>query len=200
MNALEYYFSTLLGSKEFSNLPSLRKWVEDTFKKNYKGPTQDNKTDKFDKNDKNSVVNKVPRKDSNSGMNTNAAAAQSFIRNSDHIQRYREIVERYSKCFIDLNGDNNQHLEAEDGQTREKNYKNLLKTKNVFDHEQSRFFKIVPGDNKHFECLGLEEPRILPVESQMLSKLSTISKKINVDLAEEYSIEELILKIKLDRS
>jgi hypothetical protein len=83
MTALEHYFNTILGSREFSNLPSLRKWVEGTFKKHYKGINQEQgkvnpilseKTEK-------SVINKVSRSDSNSGFNPNVNG-QSFVKNS----------------------------------------------------------------------------------------------------------------------
>ena len=117
----------------------------------------------------------------------------------DNVQKFKEIVERHSKFFIDLNGDNNPHLEQEDSITREKNYRNLLKSSNVLDHTQSKFFKLIPGDNTHFECLGLEEPKIAPLEATMLAKLNAVSKLISVELPEEYSIDEFVLKIKLDR-
>jgi hypothetical protein len=84
MTALEHYFNTILGSKEFANMPSLKKWVEAMFKKHYKGINQEGQgksnglsNDKIEKN----TVNKTVRSDSNSGFNGNGNG-QSFMRNS----------------------------------------------------------------------------------------------------------------------
>lgn len=70
MTALEHYFGTLLGSKEFSNLNSVKKWVEDLTKKYNKNPTGELnknslKDEKIEKNsnkvgsEQNSKVNEI---------------------------------------------------------------------------------------------------------------------------------------------
>jgi hypothetical protein len=115
------------------------------------------------------------------------------------IQRYKDVVDKYSKNFIDLNNDNNPHYEIEDSITKEKTYRNLIKSSNAFDSSNSKLFKLIPGDNTHFECLGLEEPKIAPIEAQMLSKLNSVSKHIVVEIPEEYFVDELVLKIKTSR-
>jgi hypothetical protein len=98
-----------------------------------------------------------------------------------------------------LNNDNNPHYEIEDSITKEKNYRSLLKSSNAFDQTNSKFFKLISGDNTHFECLGLEEPKIAPIEAQMLAKLNAISKHIVAEIPEEYFVDELVLKIKTTR-
>ena len=44
MTALEHYFNTILGSKEFSNLPSLKKWIDGLIKKYNKKIATDSTT------------------------------------------------------------------------------------------------------------------------------------------------------------
>jgi hypothetical protein len=91
------------------------------------------------------------------------------------------------------------HFELDDCISKEKNYKNLFKTNNPFDLKDSIFFKMVAGDNTHFECLGLAEPKIACYENIMLSKLNAASKHIVSSLPEEYFVEDLIVKINLNR-
>jgi hypothetical protein len=69
MTALEHYFGTLLGSKEFSNLATLKKWIESIIKKFNKNSTGEltkssSKDEKIDKNQ-----SKVLRSDSNTPSN-----------------------------------------------------------------------------------------------------------------------------------
>ena len=118
----------------------------------------------------------------------------------DIIQKCKDVVDRYSKNFIDLNNYNNPHYELEDSINKEKHYKNLLKTSNIFDLKDSNFFKLIPGDNSHFEYLGLEEPKISTQEPILLAKLNTLSKHIAAEIPEEYYVEEMIVKININRN
>ena len=113
----------------------------------------------------------------------------------DNNQRYKELVDKYSKNFIDLSNDNNPNVEPEDILNKEKNYKLMLKQNNVFDVSNSKFFKISPGDNSYFECLGMDEPKISQCESQMLAKLNAVSKHIVAEIPEEYNVDDLLVKI-----
>jgi hypothetical protein len=79
--ALEHYFNTILGSKEFSNIPSLKKWVDEMIKKYNrssnieKGKTFTNQIEKQEKN-----IQQIGRTDSNSGANQNQHL--SFAKNN----------------------------------------------------------------------------------------------------------------------
>ncbi len=99
-----------------------------------------------------------------------------------------------------MNNYNNPNYEIEDSINKEKHYKNLLKTSNTFEVSQSKFFKLVPGDNTHFECLGLEEPKVAAQESGLLSKLNSVSKYIAAEIPEEYMVENLIVKVDISRN
>jgi hypothetical protein len=71
MTALEHYFGTLLGSKEFANLATLKKWVDGLIKKYNKNSAGDSTkvSSKDEKNDKNQQ--KVMRSDSGTPSNQN---------------------------------------------------------------------------------------------------------------------------------
>ncbi len=99
-----------------------------------------------------------------------------------------------------MNSYNNPNYEIEDSINKEKHYRNLLKTSNAFDISQSKFFKLAPGDNTHFECLGLEEPKVAAQESSLLSKLNSVSKYIAAEIPEEYLVDQLIVKFKINRN
>ena len=115
------------------------------------------------------------------------------------MQRCREIVDKFSKNFIDLGFDNNPHYENEDCLNKEKVYKNMLTNKKVFEMSNSKFFKISNGNNNNFECLGLAEGKISKYENYMITRLNTISKQISLEIPENYMIEDLVVKIDMTR-
>ncbi len=99
-----------------------------------------------------------------------------------------------------MGNDNNPHFELEDGIAKEKNYKNLLKTTNVLDKTNSRFFSIPVGDNSKFDTLGFEEDvKIAKYEIQMLNKLNSIAQHISNEVPEEYAAEDLVVNINVNR-
>lgn len=85
--ALEYYFNTILGSKEFSNIPSLKKWIDGLIKK-YNKPSGGEKNKNSGGSNQitgNNGGNQVrPRMDSNPNQN-NGTNQQSFLRNNGKI-------------------------------------------------------------------------------------------------------------------
>ena len=123
-----------------------------------------------------------------------------FFHYLDSIQRCKEVVDKYSKNFIDLGNDNNPHLEIEDCLAKEKNYKFLLKSNNVLDKSNSRFFNLISGDNSRLDNLGLNEQKIRKIEEEMMEKLKIISKIISNDIPTEYALDEIIMKIDFKRN
>ena len=61
---LQYYFNAIFGSKEFSQLPSLKKWVDELIKKYNKNPTQ-GKEKIVEIEKEANITNKVSRENSN---------------------------------------------------------------------------------------------------------------------------------------
>jgi hypothetical protein len=114
------------------------------------------------------------------------------------MQRCKEIVDKYSKNFIDL-GSDNPHYENEDGNNKEKVYKNLITNKKVFDNINSTFFKNIDGNNLYFDNLGRPESKINKFESYMRSKLGNISKMIRSDIPDSYIVDDITVKIDVAR-
>jgi hypothetical protein len=198
---LQHYFNTILGSKEFSQLPSLRRWISGFIKK-YNVP-----------NIRMSIEPLIIQDNSNTPVQlqpqveqpvTKPPQKQTFIRdkgifiNSENMQRCKEIVDKYSKNFIDL-GSDNPHYENEDGNNKERVYKNLITNKRVFDSLNSNFFTSIGGNNSNFNNLGLPESKIDKYESYMKSRISNISKMIRSDIPDIYKVDDLTVKIEMIR-
>ena len=84
---------------------------------------------------------------------------------------------------------------------RERNYKNALKSNNVFNNlnSKSNLFTIEPGNNSYFDYLGLEESNLSKYDNLMLGKLNQMYKTINSYIPEEYIVDDLITKINVSR-
>jgi hypothetical protein len=199
--ALEHYFNTILGSKEFSSLPSLRRWI-DTLILKYNKVSTNAPIAKITEDKP--ITSNVSRQTMPSDTNQQSSAAP---KNGNYyldnllldIQKWKETVDKFSKNFIDLGNDNNPHYEPEDCYVRERNYKNVLKNNGVFNNLNSKLFKIDPGNNSYYEYLGLEESNLVKFDNIMLGKLNQMYKTINSYIPEEYIVEDLITKINVSR-
>jgi hypothetical protein len=87
------------------------------------------------------------------------------------------------------------NIDPQDLKEREKIYKEIVKKHSVFVPNDSNFFILKHGDDKNFDCLGLEEPRIAQYESHMLTKLNHISKYIRLEVPEEYLVDDIVVNI-----
>jgi len=79
--ALEHYFNTILGSKEFSNIVSLRKWVESLIKKYDKNGSQEKDISQDNSIDKNDVKDET-KKILHSNQSDDRKNKQSFSQNN----------------------------------------------------------------------------------------------------------------------
>lgn len=114
------------------------------------------------------------------------------------MQRCKEIVDKYSKNFIDL-GSDNPHYGDEEGNNKERIYKNLLYNKKVFDNLSSTFFTSMNGNNTNFDHLGNSEPKLNKYEIYMTQKLNEITKKIKHDIPNGYRVDDITVKIDIAR-
>ncbi len=113
------------------------------------------------------------------------------------MQRCKEIVDKYSKNFIDL-GQDNPHYGDDEGNNKEKVYKNLLNSKNVFGNLNSKYFPTLTGNNSNFDSLG-QDHKLNKFDSYMISKLNEVSRKINSDIPNNYIVEDITVKIDMAR-
>lgn len=83
----------------------------------------------------------------------------------------------------------------EEGENKEKTYKNIIKNKGLFNPKESNFFKFNAGNDGNFTCLGLSETSIAQFEPLMINKLKEMARYISVDLSEEYNVDDLVVAI-----
>jgi len=203
--ALNAYFNTILGSREFSKLPSLKKWILDLIKKynKQKSPEHGAIVDESKQKPKQEEGNVISTIKGGAGIKTDpvqgpkpGAGGISFL-GGNEIQRCKEVVDKVSKDFIDLGA--TPQYEDENEEDRVGSYHNIIANNNVWNISTSRFFNTIQGDNKNFEYMGFEEPRVSQLENSMYSKIKSVSKHIVMEIPEEYVINDLIVKINVNR-
>jgi hypothetical protein len=74
-----------------------------------------------------------------------------------------------------------------------------LKNNGIFNNLNSKIFKIDPGNNSYFDYLGLEESKLAKYDNIMLAELNEMYKNVNSLIPDDYIVEELIIKINVNR-
>jgi hypothetical protein len=196
--ALEHYFNTILGSKEYSVLPSLRKWIDWLIHKYNKQSSTASITRVAE--DK-PVVNNIskPNPIEANGQQVSQLKNGIYKLTQIDIQKWKETVDKYSKNFIDLGNDNNPHYEPEDCLIRERNYKLILKNHNILNNSNSKIFRLEQGNNTYFDYLGLEESKLAKYDNVMLGIMNQMYKNITSVIPEDYIVDDLITKINVNR-
>jgi len=111
----------------------------------------------------------------------------------DNIQRYKDIVDKYSEKFIDLGNDVNPNYDAEEAGNKERTYTNLINNDNNLNLSNSNLFKINKNKSDFFDFMGLEEEKIKNYDQIIKNKLKTLSNYIKVDLPDIYVVQDLIV-------
>lgn len=109
------------------------------------------------------------------------------------IQRFKEIVDKYSEKFIDLGNDVNPHYDAEEAVNKEKTYKNLMDNDENLKLSNSNIFKLNKNKAEYFDFMGLEEEKINNYEKIINNKLKNLSNYIKVELPDLYIVQDLIV-------
>lgn len=109
------------------------------------------------------------------------------------IQRYKEIVDKFSEKFIDLGNDVNPHYDAEEAANKERTYKNLINNDNNLKLCNSNIFKSNQNKTDFFDFMGLSEEKIGTYDNVINSKLKKLSNYIKVELPDMYIVEDLIV-------
>ena len=78
---------------------------------------------------------------------------------------------------------------------KEKSYKSLLKTANVFQIRNSELFNFLNGNDSNFDSMGQKESKLKFYEIEMLSKLSKISHKLEFDIPSYYVTKDFMVDI-----
>ena len=109
------------------------------------------------------------------------------------ILRFKEIVDKYSEMFIDLENDVNPHYDAEEAANKEKIYKNMITNDTNLQVANSNIFRSNKNKSDYFDQMGTNEEKLNQYDNKITEKLKSISNYIKVDLPEIYEINDLII-------
>jgi hypothetical protein len=189
MVGLQHYFSSILSSKDFSNLKSVRTWVNDIIKKY--GKAKVSKSSPTQSNTQMPAIAKVVPELKNTD---NEQPATVKVLNQELIAKRKEIAEKYSKNFIELSGDNVPPMDEEQ-EKKEKSYKAMMKNSVIYEIKNSDLFSLLNGDDSNFNHLGEENNNISRYESFMLSKIEKLVEEIKINIPAYYDTRDFMVDI-----
>ena len=189
MVGLQHYFSCILSSKDFSNLKSVRNWVNDVVKKHGKA-----KVSKSSPTQSNTQVPSVSKTVQEIKTSDSEQSTTAKVLNQELISKRKEIAEKYSKNFIELSGDNVPPMDEEQ-EKKEKAYKSLMKTSAIYEIKNSDLFNLLNGDDSNFNQLGVDDSKLSKYESAMLSKLERLVNDIKINIPAYYDTKDFMVDI-----
>ena len=162
LDSLQIYFRTILGDKDLCKLKCVKDWIYNLFKNYYKPPEP------------------VIKSEQERGVSPVVNVPQVHKNNIQEVMKQcNQIVDNYSKQFIDLNEEAQQNtLDPEEERVKEAKYSQVLNT-----IKQGKFFDLPKGNDKNYDLLGLEEKiEVKQERSKLHDKLkNVISKKVILD-------------------
>jgi hypothetical protein len=187
---LQHYFNAILGSKEFSQLPSVKTWVSKSLERFTVKVDSEIYNEGNNFADKPSTTKPIENKQPKRQTIPKPTDEGKFLLNLDNIQRCKDIVDKCSKSFIELGADNGPNFDNDDMNVKERAYKNITCNKGTFEEGD---VKVVPNKVDLFENLGQVEKVVAKYESLMNEKMAGVMKLISQEIPERYVIEDLIV-------
>lgn len=188
LSSLQSYFSNILTHKEFSKLKSVKNWIYELFKKYYKPQVLSNKTNQSAEPIVKNEIQQTRQNDKSKIEVSGLVQEDSTGKNmKEIILKCSNVIEKYSKLFIDLSEEHIQ-IGDDDNISKEKKYLEVTKSIKI----NSRLFNLPKGDNSNFECLGMEEPQVKPFQQTMSDKLKATFILKTVKISEQLSAVNLI--------
>lgn len=188
LNSLQSYFSTILKSKEFSNLKVVKEWIYEIFKVHYKHVEEKKievNTEKVNVEVKKPIVNSQNTQDKEKPiLNT---LEEKKKRYDFTMIKCNEIADQFSDKFINLHEDNQIQIEEEE--KREKKYElapKLIKTK---------LFDLPKGNDGNFDLLGMEDSGLCESKKFISEKLDEWYSKIEQKIVTDLNASNIIIKI-----
>ncbi len=199
MAALDHYFNQVF--EDFSHLSLLKKWIEEKLAKYSKKVVKEPIKDETSTQNKSKVIepseSKKINKPEENKQDKNNKAKGTIILIFLEEARYKEILDTFTKKLIDPDNNGlNDKLVYEELENRYKSYSNAINKKGVNDPTNSIFFNKIASDNGNFDCMGLDEPKVLQYQKYMTTKLSEYARIIKSTLPENYDVDDLILSVK----
>lgn len=187
LSSLQSYFSNILTHKEFSKLKSVKNWIYELFKKYYK-PQVTSKTNPTSEPTGKVEVQQTKTTDKSKLDSSTVNEVDLKVKNmKEIITKCSNVIEKYSKLFIDLSEETHIQI-GDDDISKEKKYLEITKTIKI----SSRLFSLPKGDNSNFECLGMEEPQVKQYQQIMSDKIKGTHLLKTTKIAEQLSVVNLI--------
>ena len=177
---LNCYFEQIFNSNGFSQLPSLKKWIDDAFKKYAKEGS---------KVKENPII-------VNSQINSNSQNEKVVSKKNNQINENnnKTLIDDFNSKLIDLTNYNYDDMREDD---YKKTQEEFLKT-GIFNEkaiENSKLFKIESGNDSNYDLIGKNYEELIENENIIKQEMEEYLKKTNEELENFYQIENLIVPI-----
>ena len=181
---LNTYFELLFKNKDFVNLPSLKKFINNSIKKYAKNkkPTNNNNNE-INNNQTNNNENIITtNSDNNDSKSKEIKSKLNFDMN-----RYKTIIDSAAKNFIELNGF--EHPDEEIINLNNKEYNRIVLEKKVFEKKNYIF----EGDNENLNLLNNNE--LDDNKYDFSNELNKYDNYVSNILPNLYKINDIIVEI-----
>lgn len=166
---LNSYFDSIFNSKEFSQLPSLKKWIDEALKK-YSSQQSVMPNNKPQPENANQIISSPPV---SVPENVEKPSSRKNTFNDDENQKLREMIEQCAKQLIDMGSIGENDFQADLDKERE--YQKIVKEKGVFIKalcDSSPLFMIDAGKDEN--CDMIKDDKI----KENLNKCENVTNKI----------------------
>ena len=184
---LNSYFEQIFNSNEFSQLPSLKKWIEDSLKKYRKDGTK-------------IKDNQIPSPSNNNNINNIQQEKTPVIKKNNNSQLNEEnnknLIDDFNNKLIDIENYLND-ANKEDYEYEKKLQEAILKT-GIFSEKEiltSKLFKIENGNDENFDLIGKNYDEFIDNENNINKELDDYFHDINERVQCYFQTENLIVPI-----
>ena len=177
---LNSYFEQIFHSNEFSQLPSLKRWIDEAFKKYAKEGTKI----------------KENQISTSQLINTNIQPEKIIIKKNNQINENnnKAIIDDFNKKLIDLANYNYDDMrEDDDKKVQEEFFKSgIFGEKGI---ENSSLFQIESGDDSNYQLIGKNYDEYIKNENYIKKEMEDYINKISEELQNYYQIDNLIVPV-----
>ena len=177
---LNSYFEQIFNSNEFSQLPALKKWIDEALKKYAKEGT---------KIKENQISNQH-------SINPNIQPEKITIKKNNPINETnnKAIIDDFNKKLIDLANYNYDDMREEDDKKAQEEYiqSGIFSEKDI---ENSKLFQIESGDDSNYDLIGKNYDEYIKNENYIKKEMEDYINKISEDLQNYYQIDNLIVPV-----
>lgn len=174
---LNAYFEGIFSSKELSQLPSMKKWIDDALKKYKKDQSKMASLDKEQFIEQSKPIDPID--------NTNIKG------------KFKEIIDEWTRKMIDFASNETNYAEEEQSEI---SYKKVIDESNVFNNEAvcaSDLFSIEQGDDNNLKEMdnSEEDTDLISTEKYVRNKLEEIVQMLETNLVNDYAVKDVIVPI-----